>query len=280
SKVEQIPCNEFYMLFARQNIIEDKSIDNHFKSNSNKSATPNNTYMNYHKGYRLIEGLVENMILILYHTPRDSPTTPPENCTRDVYHLYKDWPGLDEINKKDPMLSYDPLDPMQVQVVYKDLKDVVDNLVQSIHENNEETNHLETKLVYYLERYNQILNPYDHKTAEPLYNCSSLSCDEYKAILRDVKEAIDKLHEESIVFADLRDSNILVDKSQGRYKEMLIDFYWASKDEIECYPSFMNQKHINWPPGAEDRKKLSRKHDVYQLELLKAKCLGKSVDLE
>ncbi|CAG8771567.1 18592_t:CDS:1, partial [Dentiscutata erythropus] len=132
SKVDQIRCNEFYKLFARlQNIIKDKSVEKHFtysSSNSNKSATPNNTCINYHKGYRLMEGLVENMILILYHTPKDSPTTPPENCTRDIYHLYKDWPGLDKININDPMLSYDPLDPMQIQAVYKDLKNIVDYL--------------------------------------------------------------------------------------------------------------------------------------------------------
>ncbi|CAG8792327.1 24966_t:CDS:1, partial [Dentiscutata erythropus] len=66
--------------------------------------------------------------------------------------------GLDEI---DPILSYDPLDPMQVQAVYKDLKDEADYLVQSIHGN---TKHLEIKLVYYLDRYDQTLNPYDHKT--------------------------------------------------------------------------------------------------------------------
>ncbi|CAG8736679.1 19594_t:CDS:2, partial [Racocetra persica] len=88
--------------------------------------------------------------------------------------------------------------------------------------------------------------------AESLYNCSLLSCDKYKAILRDVKDAIDKLHKESIV----------------------------GKDKIEYYPSFMNHKHINWPPEAEDRKKLSCKHDIYWLELLKSKFLGESVDLE
>ncbi|CAG8695835.1 19398_t:CDS:2, partial [Racocetra persica] len=113
----------------------------------------------------------------------------------------------------------------------------------------------------------------DYVEAEPLYNCSSLSRNKYKAILRDVKEAIDKLHEKSIVFSDLCDSNILVNKSQGQYKEMLIDFDWASKDEIKCYLSFMNHKHINWLSGAEDRKKLSHKHDVYWLELLKHKYL-------
>ncbi|CAG8815411.1 3563_t:CDS:1, partial [Racocetra fulgida] len=60
----------------------------------------------------------------------------------------------------------------------------------------------------------------------------SLSHAEYKSILKDVKKAIDKLHEENIVFADLRDSNILVNKSQDQYQGMLIDFNWAGKEEI------------------------------------------------
>ncbi|CAG8448633.1 1979_t:CDS:1, partial [Cetraspora pellucida] len=167
-RVDLIPCKEFYSLFAcLQNIIKDKSVDYHFKhssSNSSNSVLPKNTCINYHKGYRLMEGLVENMIQILYHTPRGSPTTPPDKCTRDIYYLYRDWPGLDEINKNDPILSYDPLDPMLVQAVYKELTDVVDNLVQSVNGNNEETKYLETKLVYYLERYDKILNPDDCKT--------------------------------------------------------------------------------------------------------------------
>ncbi|CAG8462168.1 26036_t:CDS:1 [Dentiscutata erythropus] len=140
------------MSFARlQNIIKDKSVENHFNyssSNSNKSATPNNTCINYHKGYKSIEGLVECMISILYHASRDSPTTPPENCIQDIYHLY-------EINKDVPMLSYDLLDPMQVQAIYKEMINVVDDLVQSIHGNKK---HLKTKLVYYLKSYDQILN--------------------------------------------------------------------------------------------------------------------------
>jgi len=118
----------------------------------------------------------------------------------------------------------------------------------------------------------------DYVEAEQLYECDSLRHDEYEAVFRDIEEAVGKLHEENIVFADLRDSNILVNKSQGRYQGMLIDFDWAGEDEIEFYPSFMNHKHINWPPGAEDRKKLSRKHDVYWLELLKSKYLGMECD--
>ncbi|CAG8806816.1 18241_t:CDS:2, partial [Racocetra persica] len=76
----------------------------------------------------------------------------------------------------------------------------------------------------------------DYIEAMPLYYCDSLSHDEYKTILEYVEEAIDKLHDENIVYADLRDSNIL-------------------------------------PPGAEDRKKLDRKYDIYWLKSLKTKYL-------
>ncbi|CAG8851172.1 30233_t:CDS:1, partial [Racocetra persica] len=108
-------------------IVKDKSVDNYFRysyklasfnsrkpasstsrklassnsrksesSNSSKSASPNNASINYHKGYhegyKLIEGLIENMMLILYHTPRDLPTTPPTERKRDISYLYRDWP--------------------------------------------------------------------------------------------------------------------------------------------------------------------------------------------
>ncbi|CAG8747125.1 12094_t:CDS:2, partial [Racocetra fulgida] len=50
----------------------------------------------------------------------------------------------------------------------------------------------------------------DYVKAKPLYNCgSSLTHDECKTIFEDIEEAISKLHKENIVFADLRDSNIL-----------------------------------------------------------------------
>ncbi|CAG8753389.1 19751_t:CDS:1, partial [Racocetra persica] len=113
----------------------------------------------------------------------------------------------------------------------------------------------------------------DYVKAKPLYNCNnSLSHDECKTVFEDIEEAISKLYKKNIVFADLRDSNILVNKSQDQYQEMLIDFDWASEKGIECYPSSMNED-INWPLGAEDRKKLSQEHDMYWLKLLKSNYL-------
>ncbi|CAG8850911.1 30048_t:CDS:1, partial [Racocetra persica] len=67
----------------------------------------------------------------------------------------------------------------------------------------------------------------DYIKAKLLCNCSnSLSHDEYKIVFEDIKEAISKLYKENIVFADLCDSNILVNKSQDQYQGMLIDFDW------------------------------------------------------
>ncbi|CAG8486158.1 14813_t:CDS:1, partial [Gigaspora rosea] len=73
----------------------------------------------------------------------------------------------------------------------------------------------------------------DYVKAKALYNCSkSLSYDECKTVFEDVEEAISKLHKENIVFADLRDSNILVNKYQGQCQGMLIDFDWAGEEGI------------------------------------------------
>ncbi|CAG8754240.1 19182_t:CDS:2, partial [Racocetra persica] len=120
----------------------------------------------------------------------------------------------------------------------------------------------------------------DYVKAKPLYNCNNLlSHDECKTVFEDIEEAISKLHKENIIFAYLCDSNILVNKSQDQYQGMLIDFDWAGEERIECYLSFMNED-INWPPGAEDRKKLSQEHDMYWLKLLKSNYLDESVELE
>ncbi|CAG8801751.1 6186_t:CDS:1, partial [Racocetra persica] len=120
----------------------------------------------------------------------------------------------------------------------------------------------------------------DYVKAKLLYNCNnSLSYDEYKTVFEDIEEAISKLYKENIIFADLCDSNILVNKSQDQYQGMLIDFDWASEERIECYPSFMNED-INWLPGAENRKKLSREHDMHWLKLLKSNYLGENIELE
>ncbi|RIB23831.1 hypothetical protein C2G38_2013742 [Gigaspora rosea] len=108
---------------------------------------------------------------------------------------------------------------------------------------------------------------------QKLYDCDDLDISEYKKIIDDIGVAISHLHSKNIVFADLRDSNILVIKDEnGTYHGILIDFDWAGTDNVEYYPSFMNPD-INWPLRAEDGMKLKKEHDMYWLDVLKKKYL-------
>ncbi|CAG8609189.1 17112_t:CDS:2 [Gigaspora margarita] len=109
----------------------------------------------------------------------------------------------------------------------------------------------------------------EYVEGQKLYDCDDLDISEYKKIIDDIEVAISHLHSKNIVFADLRDSNILVVKDENEtYRGVLIDFDWAGKDNAECYPSFMNPD-INWPLGAEDGMKLKKEHDMYWLDVLK-----------
>jgi serine/threonine protein kinase len=84
----------------------------------------------------------------------------------------------------------------------------------------------------------------------------------YKKIIVDIEEAVDHLHNNGIVFADLRDSNILVIKNEDECHGILVDFVWAGEDCVDLYPAFMNA-NIKWPAGATDNEVLKKEHDVH-----------------
>ncbi|GBC25669.2 hypothetical protein RIR_jg16836.t1 [Rhizophagus irregularis DAOM 181602=DAOM 197198] len=113
----------------------------------------------------------------------------------------------------------------------------------------------------------------EYVDGQKLCDCCDLKGSEYKRIIKDIEEAVDLLHKNGIVFADLRDSNILVIKNEDEYHGMLVDFDWAGEDNKDLYPAFMNAD-INWPTGAEDNKVLKKEHDIYWLDVLKRKYLN------
>jgi len=120
---------------------------------------------------------------------------------------------------------------------------------------------------------NRIINGFfmvvmDYIDSKPLDNCDSLKLDDYEKIIKDVENAVELLHNNDIVFADLRASNILVYKEEGHFRGMLTDFDWAGEERKDRYPSFMNHEII-WPLGAEDRMVLRREHDKHWLNMLK-----------
>ncbi|CAI2175056.1 16945_t:CDS:2 [Funneliformis geosporum] len=115
----------------------------------------------------------------------------------------------------------------------------------------------------------------EYVNGQKLRDCD-LEDTERKKIINDIEVAINHLHTNDIVFADLRDSNILVIKDDDeKYSGMLVDFDWAGRDNVDCYPTFMNAD-IDWPTGAEDTMKL-KEHDIYWLNLLKKKYLNDEV---
>ncbi|CAB5194234.1 unnamed protein product [Rhizophagus irregularis] len=113
----------------------------------------------------------------------------------------------------------------------------------------------------------------EYVDGQKLCDCCDLKGSEYKRIIKDIEEAVDLLHKNGIVFADLRDSNILVIKNEDEYHGMLVDFDWAGEDNKDLYLAFMNAD-INWPTGAEDNKVLKKKHDIHWLDVLKRKYLN------
>jgi serine/threonine protein kinase len=117
----------------------------------------------------------------------------------------------------------------------------------------------------------------EYVEGQRLCDCDDLKYSVYDKIIKDVEEAVLLLHSNNIVFADLRDSNILVIRDENEeYHGVLVDFDWAGMNNVDSYPSFMNPD-INWPAGAQDKMLLKKEHDMYLLNCLKEVYLGQYI---
>lgn len=97
----------------------------------------------------------------------------------------------------------------------------------------------------------------------------SLSEKECNTIWDEIQSAVKTLHDNNIVFGDLRPNNILVYTKNGEKHASLIDFDWSGVAGTDQYPYFMNHENITWPAGVEDGKVLDKEHDNEWLERLK-----------
>ncbi|RIB19165.1 hypothetical protein C2G38_2015932 [Gigaspora rosea] len=88
----------------------------------------------------------------------------------------------------------------------------------------------------------------------------------WETIFNDVEAAIQLLHDNNFVFADLRAPNILI--INATQHAMLIDFDWCGKHDVDKYPPSMN-KNLSWPPGAKPCALLKKEHDIHWLNLLR-----------
>jgi serine/threonine protein kinase len=84
----------------------------------------------------------------------------------------------------------------------------------------------------------------------------------------DVEKAIKVLHDEGLVFGDLRTPNIMIKKDTG--KVLLIDFDWCAKAGEGCYPTTINTEEC-WHPYVEGGGVMQKEHDLFMLGLLRPK---------
>jgi len=56
----------------------------------------------------------------------------------------------------------------------------------------------------------------------------------------NIREAVQKLHKQDIVFGDLCSTNIIINEASGKCLAMLVDFDWAGNHHKDRYSYAMN----------------------------------------
>jgi hypothetical protein len=89
-------------------------------------------------------------------------------------------------------------------------------------------------------------------------------------VSRKVEDALNLLHAQDIVFADLRDPNILyvACKGSGEGCVILVDFDWPAKDGEGRYPAMLNPNNA-WSDDVSPYGIMRKSHDLWQLSRLR-----------
>ncbi|EGN97471.1 hypothetical protein SERLA73DRAFT_124167 [Serpula lacrymans var. lacrymans S7.3] len=88
------------------------------------------------------------------------------------------------------------------------------------------------------------------------------------SVFTDISAKLESLHEAGYVHGDIRDTNIMVSKTD-KTRFMIIDFDWAGSIEEARYPACVNYMDIVRPQEARDGKKILRDHDNFMLQVVK-----------
>jgi serine/threonine protein kinase len=92
------------------------------------------------------------------------------------------------------------------------------------------------------------------------------------SVFDDIRAKLKKFHEAGFVHGDIRDTNIMVSKSNAR-KFKIIDFDWAGKRGEARYPAGVNYVDIERPLEARDGKEILADHDLAMLKCIRRlKC--------
>ena len=88
-------------------------------------------------------------------------------------------------------------------------------------------------------------------------------------VLEHVRQAVHLLHQQNIVFGDLRDPNILYDASKSC--TLVVDFDWPGEDGVSRYPATLNPTN-QWPEEVLPYGIMHKAHDLWQLKRLEDLC--------
>ena len=81
-------------------------------------------------------------------------------------------------------------------------------------------------------------------------------------ILDDVRNAVNELHNASLVYGDLRRPNILIHKTDDGERAMLVDFDWVGHHGQAQYPASLNDTgSISWPASVKPSAIMIMEHD-------------------
>ncbi|KAJ7284150.1 hypothetical protein C8J57DRAFT_754645 [Mycena rebaudengoi] len=107
----------------------------------------------------------------------------------------------------------------------------------------------------------------------PAHQASALP----RSVYDDVSHAIRTLHDNNIVFGDLRLPNIMVYEEEESVRAALVDFDWAAEHDMGRYPATVSNLDV-WHSGVHRYGLMKREHDLYLLKTLLAHTLPITID--
>lgn len=76
------------------------------------------------------------------------------------------------------------------------------------------------------------------------------------------------IHAAGFVHGDIRDTNILVQHTDGKINLKLVDFDWGGREGEVRYSMRINRHTVKRPEGAVDGELITKEHDVYMADVM------------
>jgi serine/threonine protein kinase len=84
--------------------------------------------------------------------------------------------------------------------------------------------------------------------------------------IEDLESAVRSLHDQNVVFGDLRAPNVVVGEGGAL---LLVDFDWSGELNVVRYPPSLNPDPKLWAPGVTRGALIKTEHDIWMMDKLK-----------